>query len=118
MHESKKLVNLVTDQVKKKFGKNVTLSNILEILALAMKSAETWRKETLSGDEKKLLVMEVVRTVIIRYADSKEKDAILEYVNMFGGMGVELIIWLSQNPEVMKAINSTSCSSVFTCCRK
>ena len=51
--DSQNLTDLVLSNISQKFGKDVTLNNILEILAISMKSAEKWRRCQLSGPEKK-----------------------------------------------------------------
>lgn len=118
MSEPTELITNVLTQVQKKFANNITLSNILEIIALTMMSAEKWHHGYLSGKEKKQLVMDSVHAIVVKYAKHDERDAILEYVDTFGGMGIELVIWLSQNHEVLKTINSVTCGGIFACCKK
>lgn len=118
MDGSKELTELVLSQVKQKFGDNVTLNNILEITAIAMKSAEKWRNGQLTGSEKKTIVLDIVKTIVSQYAEEEEQQPILEYVDTFGGMGIELVIWLSQNPEIIKDINRTNCCiKLLRCCK-
>lgn len=111
-------VKSVLDSVDKKFGHHdVTLDNILEILAITMKIAEKWKNGQMTGLQKRELVLAAVKKIVAEYTTEGNRQTVLDYVDTFGGMGIELVIWLSRNTDILENINSSGCLRSLLCLR-
>ena len=118
MSKKNELTPLIVKKIEKQFGKNVTAGNIFSIMTIAMSVIEkSGKKGGLTGVEKKDMVLDVVKTIVNTYALPLERDEIIGYVDLFGGMGIDMVIWLSRNPKVIKTLNANGCGGVLGCCQ-
>ena len=114
------LVQAAFDQFKKEFvDENITVNNILEVIAIIMNIAEKWRKGTLTGPEKRAAVLAVAHELAKKYAAEDDLEQINELIDRVGPLSIELVMWLSSHKSIIKAINSSPCCApVLSLCKK